>query len=152
MHSITLTMALLAFLALPGAGIDPQPAGALATARQLLDAFNQHDPAAMAALVDEEFELYYVSDGKSELSASGAQDLERQMADYFRSRPTVRSEIEASIDGPRFVAFRERASSRHGEVERGQSSIAVYEVVEGKIRRAWYFPAEEPREDTPAPR
>jgi hypothetical protein len=151
MNSRTLTMALLALLTLSAAGMDQKQNNALATAKQLLDAFNRHDPAAMAALVDEKFELYYVSGGKSELSASGPQDLERQMVDYFRSRPTVRSEIEGSIDGERFVAFRERASSRHGAVERSQSSLAVYEVVEGKIVRAWYYPAEDPREETPAP-
>ena len=42
---------------------------ALPTALRLLEAFNRHDPAAMAALMDENFELYYVTGGKSELSA-----------------------------------------------------------------------------------
>ena len=138
-----LIISLLALLALTGPGLGENRDGALATARKLLDAFNQHDPAAMAALVDENFELYYVSGGKSELSASGPEDLEKQMVEYFKSRPTVHSEIEGSIDGPRFVAFRERAGSVHGTVARSQSSLAVYEIVDGKILRTWYYPAEE---------
>ena len=105
MNSRSLTMALLAFLAFMGTGVAQNPKGAMATAQQLLDAFNRHDPAAMAALVDDRFELYYVSGGKSELSASGPAELERQMVDYFRSRPTVHSEIEGSIDGLHFRAL-----------------------------------------------
>lgn len=136
----------ITMLVMTGVGVAQQNGKAMATAVQLLDAFNRHDPAAMAALVDEQFELYYVSEGKIELAAQGPQDLEAQMTEYFKSRPTVRSEVEGSIDGPRFVAFRERAGSRHGDVERSQSSLAVYEVVDGKVLRAWYYPAEDPQE------
>ncbi len=119
--------------------------GALGTARQLLDAFNAHDPEAMAALVDESFELYYITDGRSELSAGGREDLRTQMTEYFSSRPTVHSVIEGSIDGPRFVAFRERAGSRTETGERSASSLAVYEIVNDKVLRAWYYPAEASR-------
>ena len=48
MNSRIWTMALLVFLVLPGAGIGQHPNGAITTAQQLLDAFNRHDPAAMA--------------------------------------------------------------------------------------------------------
>ena len=146
------SMVVLALLVMTRFVAAQESGGAMATAKQLLDAFNRHDPAAMASLVDEKFELFYVSDGKSELSAQGPQDLERQMTEYFASRPTVYSELEASIDGPRFVAFRERAGSHHGGTDRSQSSLAVYEVVDGKVLRAWYYPAEDPQEKPVAPR
>lgn len=143
MHTRWLMTTLFVALALSGAGIGQDRPTALATARQLLAAFNQHDPAAMAALVADDFELYYIAGGKSELSASGPADLERQMVEYFGSRPTVRSVIEGSIDGPRFVAFRERAGSGDGPLARSRSSLAVYEIVDGKVLRAWYYPAED---------
>jgi len=146
MKQLTMMIALIGSLAITGDTLAGEQQGALATAMQLLDAFNRHDPAAMAALVDHDFQLYYVSsEGVSELATSGPDQLENQMVEYFRTRPTVRSEVEGSIDGPRFAAFRERAISRHGEVERSQSSMAVYEVVDGKILRVWYYPAEAPR-------
>ena len=140
-----LTALLVQFAVLAAPAIAANPS-ALATAKQLLNAFNQHDPGAMAELVSEDFELYYFSNGKAELSAQGRQQLQEQMVDYFASQPTVRSEIEGSIDGPRFASFRERAISVHDGVERSASSLAIYEVVDGLIRRVWYYPAEAPRE------
>ena len=143
------------WMALLGALIAGGPAAAepsaLATAERLLAAFNQHDPDAMAALVSEDFELYYVSEGKSELGAQGREDLRIQMVGYFAERPTVRSEIEDRIDGPRFASFRERAGSLHADgSHRSASSLAVYEVVDGLIIRVWYYPAEAPRKTPPA--
>lgn len=115
----------------------PVSPGALAVATQLVEAFNQHDPAAMAALVTSDFELYYVEEGGvASLGTQGAEQLAAEMTSYFAARPTVRSTISAAIDGPVFVSFRE-------QIVGGQSSLAVYEVRDGLIRRAWYFPAEE---------
>jgi hypothetical protein len=39
------------------------------------------------------------------------------------------------VNGPRFVSFRE-------QIVGGKSSLAVYEVEAGLIRRVWYYPAE----------
>jgi hypothetical protein len=138
--------ALLLLCVIPAGARAQEEPSALAVARRLVDAFNRHDPAGMAALVAEGFELYYVSEeGRSELATRGPSELASQMAEYFRSHPTVRSTIEGEVDGPRFASFRERAGSLHGEVERSASSLAVYEVVDGAIVRVWYYPAEAPR-------
>ena len=105
-------------------------------ARALLDAFNRHDPAAMAALVTEDFELLYVDDaGRAAVATRGPAALEAEMTAYFEARPDVRSSIEGQIAGTRFVAFRERIAG-------GASSLAVYEIHEGRVRRAWYYPEE----------
>lgn len=109
---------------------------ALDVARQLVDAFNRHDPQAMAALVTEEFELYYVGDdGKAALALTGPAALEQEMIGYFKAQPNVASEITDQVDGEAFVSFRE-------QIVGGASSLAVYEVRDGKIRRVWYYPAE----------
>jgi hypothetical protein len=118
---------------------------AMATAERLVAAFNQHDPNAMAALLNPSFQLFNSNaEGDAELAASGPQDLKAQMVSYFASHPTVRSIIEERMDGPRFASFRERAISVHDGEQRSASSIAVYEVVDGKILRVWYYPAEAP--------
>lgn len=123
-----------------GAAASAAPAAdvtALAAAHALIAAFNRHDPAAMAALVTPDFELYYVDDtGQAELSVQGRDALAAEMEGYFAQRPQVRSEVSGAIDGPAFVSFRE-------QIVGGASSIAVYEVREGLVRRAWYYPAEE---------
>ena len=47
----------------------PASKTALAAAEELFEAFNQHDPMAMANLVTSDFELYYVdAEGAAELS------------------------------------------------------------------------------------
>jgi len=144
--------AMLACLVLGQIAIAGGEGSALKVARQLLDAFNRHDPVAMAALVADDFELYYVDDaGRAELGAKGPDDLRTQMTGYFAAHPAVRSEIEGSIDGPRFASFRERAISVGDGVERSASSLAVYEVVDGKVLRVWYYPAEAPRREPVEP-
>ena len=106
-------------------------------AAAMLEAFNAHDPAAMASLVTEDFELYYVSDaGVAELGSRGREALQRDMVAYFAARPAVRSAIEGVVPGDRFVAFRER-------IVGGASSLAVYEVQDSLLRRAWYYPSEQ---------
>ena len=118
------------------AAVAEAPKGAMTTARQLLDAFNAHDPAAMAKLVTNDFELIYVDDqGKGEVALVGPEALVAEMTGYFKVRPEVQSKAESVIDGPRFAAFRER-------IVGGASSLAVYEVHDGLIRRVWYYPAE----------
>lgn len=90
----------------------------------------------MAALATDDFELYYVGeDGVAELATRGATALRDDMVAYFAARPTVRSRVTGSIGGRRFVAFRE-------QIVGGASSLAVYEVVGARVRRAWYYPAE----------
>jgi hypothetical protein len=108
---------------------------ALSVSESLLEAFNQHDPDAMAALVTEDFELFYISEGKTALSVAGREGLAAEMTEYFKTRPEVQSRITDKIDGPAFVSFRE-------QIVGGASSLAVYEVRDGLIRRAWYYPAE----------
>ena len=113
------------------------PSGALAVAELLIDAFNRHDPAAMAALVSPDFELYYFDEnGVAGLALTGPDQLEAQMTQYFAARPSVQSTISGAIDGPVYVSFRE-------QIVGGQSSIAVYEIRDDLIQRVWYYPAED---------
>lgn len=103
---------------------------------QLIEAFNAHDPAAMAALVSEDFELYYFDEhGVAGLAIEGPEQLKAEMISYFAMRPDVQSEIAAVVDGPVFIAYRE-------QIVGGNSSLAVYEVRNLKVRRTWYYPEE----------
>lgn len=114
----------------------------LAIAERLMEAFNRHDPEAMSSLVTEDFELFYFNnEGKAELSVTGREALKAEMTDYFKTRPDVRSKIADAIGGTNYVSFRE-------QIVGGASSLAVYEVREGLIRRVWYYPAERPDETT----
>lgn len=112
--------------------------------RAMTAAFNRHDPAAVAALLAPEVKWYSVGDGK-DLSIEGESRaaLQKWLEGYFQSVPDVKSEIfDLNVVGPR-VMFRERATytAKDGQ-KRVQESISVYEVKDGLIQRAWYFPPE----------
>ena len=96
----------------------------------------------MAALVSDDFELYYVSGGDTTLGLRGPEALRAEMTEYFRGLPDVRSEALDTLVSGSFVAFRERVRWPGNGAEKTQSSLAVYEVREGSIRRVWYYPAE----------
>lgn len=124
--------------------------GAMEPVHRLFEAFNRHDARAMAALVTDDFELYYVSGGETTLGAHGPDQLEEQMRAYFESLPTVHSEIVGGVEGPRFASFRERVRWSTQTENRSQASLAVYETVDGKIARVWYFDVDEKQVETPS--
>lgn len=122
-------------LSLPEASAqEPGTTSALPVAEALVDAFNQLDPEEMAALVSPDFELYYIDEeGAAGLAICGPDQLASEMTTYFTSHPSVQSTIAAAIDGPVYTSFRE-------QIVGGQSSIAVYEIRNGLIKRACLLP------------
>lgn len=116
-----------------GATAQQEPMDAV---RALFAAFNAHAPDSMAASVTDDFQLYYVDDaGIATLAVEGPEALRDEMRSYFEARPEVQSRISGVVDGDRFVALRE-------QIVGGASSLAVYEVADGLVRRVWYYPAE----------
>lgn len=126
------------------AGAKERPAGDAPTqvVQRLFAAFNAHSPERMAELVTEDFELYYMTDGKAVLGTQGPDALRKEMAGYFASLPTVRSKAERGTVSGSYLSFRETVSWEHEGKTRTQFSLAVYEVRDGRIRRVWYYPAE----------
>lgn len=132
-------VALAMVVAVPASAEDRTPTEVV---EALFAAFNDHDPERMAELVTEDFELYYMADGKAVLGVEGPEALRQEMTGYFGGLPTVRSVAETSMVSGSYVACKETVSWRHEDEERSQFSLAVYEVRDGKIRRTWYYPAE----------
>ena len=107
-------------------------------------AFNAHEPAKMASMVTDDFQLYYVSaDGTSALATEGPEALQREMTQYFQGIPTVKSKLDQKNEVGNYISFRETASWTTGQGEqRSQTSLAVYQVKGQKIQRVWYYPAQ----------
>ncbi len=110
--------------------------------RSLSDAFNAHDPAAMAEHVADDIlwlgfaaadSFYTEADGKAALIAG--------MGGYFEAVPSVRSQMEDVVVTGNFVAFRERVFWQSEDGERSQAALAVYEVQDQLVQRVWYYPA-----------
>ena len=110
---------------------------------RFLDAYNRHDVEAMLALAHPEIQWLSVAGEKVAVETSGASALGEALVGYFASLPSARSTIEGILPSGRFVSVWERAHwlAKSGGA-RSQSSLAVYEVEGGKVRRIWYYPVQ----------
>lgn len=128
----------------------PATSPEITAVRALVAAYNAHSSDGVAALLADEAKLFGVNADGQSLDGDGREAIRTWLAGYFQSVPDVRSEIlDLTQTGPH-VSYRERSTwTAKDGARRTQSSIAVYEVRDGKIKRAWYFPAA--REAAPAP-
>ncbi|MDQ3119207.1 MAG: nuclear transport factor 2 family protein [Verrucomicrobiota bacterium] len=132
---------------LPAAAQSPTPtpvpaqADAIAVVRAHVEAFNRHDVDALVERVSVDFVWYNVESDATGVEVKGRDALRASLTSYFKSTPSVRSETEGMMQTGPFVSFRERAFWTSAKGERSQSSLAVYEVHDGLITRAWYYPA-----------
>jgi acetyl esterase/lipase len=106
-------------------------------------AFNTHDVDAMIRLVADDIVWYNIKGDEMSVEARGSEALKKGMESYFKSLPSTKSEIHTMFTNGNFVSVRERATwkSKTGE-DRSQNALAVYEVVDGKIKRVWYYPVQ----------
>lgn len=146
------TVFLLLLLALPvgrtasagaqPAAVSPRDTMPISVVREYVAAFNAKDLDAMMGAVAPEFVWMSVS-GDSLTDVGRGVDAFRQLiAGYFRAVPSARSELR-TIDatGP-WVTTHETTRWDAAPTEiGGQSSLVVYEVRDGLIRRAWFHPS-----------
>lgn len=109
--------------------------------RELLAAFNAHDPARMIALCADDVRWMSVDGDKISIETTGTKQLAESMAGYFKKLPSARSKLGRVTVSGGFVTAVERASWVSKGVTRAQCSVSVYEIRENKIRNVWYFPA-----------
>jgi uncharacterized protein (TIGR02246 family) len=120
----------------------PQDTAPVAVVRAYVEAFNAKDLDGMMARVAPDMVWLHVSGDSLVVGGRGAEAFRRLLDRYFREVPTARSELrEARALGP-WVTTHDRtrwSASPSGAGE--QSSVAVYEVRTGLVRRVWYYPA-----------
>jgi len=122
-----------------------EPAAAspeIAVVRRQVEAFNRHSADDVVACYAENIKWVNVDGDTVSTEGEGRESIRTWLAGYFKSFATVKSElIEINQTGPH-VVFRERASwlGKDGK-PRSQTSIGIFEVRDGLIRRAWYYPA-----------
>ncbi len=120
-----------------------QPAANEAVVRKFETAFNQHDVAAMTALVTDDALWLSLDGDKLSVETSGKAALATWLTGYFKNCPSCRSEFEAVLVAGSFVTVHERATWQSKSGPKTQRSLSVYEVRNGLIRRVWYYPAEQ---------
>ena len=146
MRSTTCHRSLLALVLTVCAGlVSGAPSGA-AESRELItsyvDHFNSRDLDALLALAHEDVEWLSVNGAEVTVETRGKEALRASLTSYFASCPSCRSTVEVHQSVGRYVSTVEHAEwkTRAGETKR-QSSLAVYEIADGLVRRVWYYPA-----------
>lgn len=122
-------------------GVQPVPIE-LQIVNQLTDAFNAHDANAIAALSGEKVEWLNVRGRKLSVSASGRGEITREMTRFFAGRTGARCVVEDAIVSGTSVAVRRRIFWQDGSSVKSEASLVVYQVKNGKVRRAWFYPTE----------
>ena len=133
-------LALTATLALSAQ--PPVDSPEIGVVRKQAEAFNRHAPDDVVACYADAVKWYNIDGDSVATESSGKESIRTWLTGYFKSFSTVKSELlELSQTGPH-VVFRERASwtGKDGK-PRSQTAIGVFEVRDGLVQRAWYFPA-----------
>ena len=108
---------------------------------RFVSAFNQQDIDAMLEFTAPDMRWMSVSGDRISTETSTRTELRDAMAGYFESTPGVRAEIRSISESGQFVHTLEEAFWLSGGIERSQCSMAVYELLDGKLKNVWYFPA-----------
>lgn len=105
------------------------------------EAFNRHEADATAAFLAEDVKWYSVSGDAQSLEGDGRAAIRDWLAGYFKLLPDVKSDVlELRQTGPHlFVHERVAWTAIDGSAKRA-AALAIYEVRDDLVRRAWYFP------------
>lgn len=105
-----------------------------------VEAFNNQNVGKLVENVSDDFKYFYISSNELIKEVEGKEDFKKSMEAYFNSGIKVFSEIKSyTIVGNR-ISFKEVVSylNKKGEWVYS-SSLGVYQIVDKKITRAWYF-------------
>lgn len=113
-----------------------------AVVRSALAAYNTRDAAALAAHYAADIAWFGIgADGKQSVEGEGRAAVEKWLTGYFKNTPDVTAELSDLAQTGPHVSFRERVTwTAKDGTKRAQTAFGVYEVRDGKIKRAWYFP------------
>lgn len=133
------------FLAITGCSSEtgevPELPDEVLTVQAFMEAFNERSVSGMLRHVDDNLRWYRIRNDLMVLETYGRDDFRTSMRTYFDSLEEVHSEIESiTWNGP-FVSLRERVTWASRTGQQSQSALAVYEIKNGKIVRAWYYNA-----------
>ncbi|WDI30942.1 nuclear transport factor 2 family protein [Hyphococcus flavus] len=106
----------------------------------LMAAFNDHDADKMREYWHSDVTWIELSGEQSSVVTSSASQLYGELVTYFEAYPSVEATLEnISVNG-NFVTATERPVWEEGGERQSQASIVVYEIIDGKVKRFWYFP------------
>ena len=108
--------------------------------RSFVDAFDRHDLPAVVELAHPDIEWLSVSGSAIHIETQGIDALKASISAYFESCGTCRAAVDVSSVNGQYVAAVETATWSASGIMQSQASTSIYEIVEGQVRRVWYFP------------
>lgn len=124
------------------AALDSSRALPVQVVERYMAAYNDHDVDAMLELVHPDVQWLSIDGDRIQVETDGAEALAEALRGYFEAVPSTRSSIESMMVSGKRVSVRERAHWESSGQPRSQAALSVYEIVDGRIVRVWYFPAE----------
>ena len=119
----------------------PPPSGDnVAVVNGLMAAFNAHDPERMREYWHPDVTWIELSGEQSRKVTTSAQQLHDELVAYFEAYPSVSSSLESISVNGNFVTAVERPVWEEAGERKSQSSVVVYEIVDGKVKPCWYYP------------
>lgn len=112
----------------------------LALVRRQRDAFNRKDVDALTADLADDYAWFRVTDQGAVMAASGKAEVAERMAGFFKSVPYLGSVVERTMTVGNYIVAEEKDSFQTPDGSKTQITLGVYEVVDGKLKRAWAFP------------
>lgn len=109
------------------------------TLSNYFQAFNNHDVEGLAATVTDDIRLMSITADTVITDLSGKEQLKNWLSGYFSSLPNVTSRYSDVTVREPFVSFVETAKWGPDSARKQQSSLATYQIKEGKIHRVWYY-------------
>lgn len=98
-----------------------------------LDAYNNQDVNAFAAVFAEDAKLY-MNLGDTDPTMTGREEIKRRYGAMFAANPENKSTLIGRMTQGNFVFDHERITGRDKPI----TIMAVYEVVDGRIIRCWF--------------
>jgi len=111
----------------------------LSIVEQYLAALNRRDLLMLTAYVAPDVEWYSTIDGKRLQEVAGRSELAQMLTRYFAQHQRTHWVIEQSSVAENVLAVTERSEWDEGEGTRSRTSLCVYELQDGRIRRMTYF-------------
>ncbi len=109
--------------------------------RRQRDAFTRKDIDAMTAdLADDYAWFRIVEDGSAVKSASGKAEVAERMSAFFKTVPYTGSAVDRTMTVGNYIVAEEKDSFDTPQGPKTQITLGVYEITDGKLRKAWAFP------------
>ncbi len=106
----------------------------------LMAAFNAHDADKMRDYWHSDVTWIELSGQQASVVTSSAAQLHNELIAYFEAYPSVKSGLENIAVNGNFVTAIERPVWEEAGERKSQASIVVYEIIDGKVKRFWYYP------------